>query len=69
VNGISSSTASAVSGSKGTLVGAMSTISSAIGGLKGDGVRGSDDRSSIKRYYCMFTKSFSCTPRNCSSAV
>jgi hypothetical protein len=55
VNGASSSTASIVSGSKGTFVGAMSTIGSGIGGIKGDGIRGSDDRSSVKRYYCMYT--------------
>jgi hypothetical protein len=53
-----------VSGSKGTAVGAMSAISSAIGGIKGDGIRGSDDRSSVKRYYCICTKCLSCTLHN-----
>jgi hypothetical protein len=61
VIGIGSSTASIVSGSKGTVVGAMSAISSMIGGIKGDGIRGSDDRSSVKRYYCVCTKCLLCT--------
>jgi hypothetical protein len=51
VHGTGSSSASIVSGSKGSLVGGMLTTASTLGGIKGDGTRGSDDRSSIKRYY------------------